>query len=166
MDKICEYCGTLMKDVRSDKKYCSRSCQGKAQREKKKQGIDTSHRICQKCGKEFVIKPFAYNRSYCYDCVPDGDTPKTGSEMRAIIKKWVVDEKDGACIICGYNKCLDALEFHHLNPNEKEFNISDRQLKYSDWPLIKTEIEKGVLVCSNCHKEIHAGMHPEYLKGE
>ena len=165
MDKLCEYCGTLMIGVRSDKKYCSRSCQAKVQRERKKQGIDSSHKVCQKCGKEFTVKTSGYNRVYCYDCVPDGDNkPKTGAEMRSIIKKWVVEEKGGRCIICGYSKCQDALELHHIDPTQKEFSISDRNLRYSDWPKIKKEIEKGILVCSNCHREIHSGLHPEYIK--
>lgn len=86
--------------------------------------------------------------------------------MRKIIKRWVVEEKGGKCTICGYNKCEEALELHHLDPSEKEFNISDRNLRYSDWPMIKKEIEKGVLVCSNCHREIHTGLHPEFLEGD
>ncbi len=153
--------------VRSDKKYCSRSCSSKAQRERQKLGINLSHKICQKCGKEFTIKPLAYNRVYCYNCVPDDDNkPRTGAGMRKIIKKWMLEEKGGKCQVCGYNKCDDALELHHLDPKQKEFSISNRNLRYTDWPVIKKEIEKGILVCSNCHREIHAGLYPELLKGD
>ena len=42
--------------------------------------------------------------------------PEKGSEQRKIIKKWAVEEKGGKCSICGYNKCIEALEFHHLDP--------------------------------------------------
>ena len=76
MDKLCEYCGKMMMGVRSDKKYCSRSCSGKAQRERQKLGIDLSRKVCLKCGKEFTVKTSGYSRVYCYDCIPDNGSPK------------------------------------------------------------------------------------------
>ena len=107
-----------------------------------------------------------YARTYCYECVPETVTVKTGAEMRKIVKLWVIEEKGGKCQLCGYNKCIEALDLHHLDPSKKEFNISSRDLRYSDWPIIKKEIENGVLVCSNCHREIHAGFHPEFIIGK
>lgn len=73
------------------------------------------------------------------------------------IKKFLVDYKGGNCEICGYNKCLNALEFHHLNPEEKDFNISQFS-KYQDMSSLKAEVNKCILVCANCHREIHAGL--------
>ena len=63
------------------------------------------------------------------------------------------------CGICGYNKCIQALEFHHLDPNEKEFSIS----RYSNWSFERTsqEVRKCILICSNCHKEYHNGLIDE-----
>ena len=52
-------------------------------------------------------------------------------------------------------KRIEALEFHHLNPNEKDFIISDRNL-ILDWNIIKKELDKCELVCANCHREIHS----------
>ena len=69
-----------------------------------------------------------------------------------------MDYKGNQCSICGYNKCNDALEFHHLNPKEKEFNISDRNIKL-DWPEIQKELDKGIIVCANCHREIHSKLN-------
>ena len=63
-------------------------------------------------------------------------TPKNGSETRRVIKRWCVEEKGGKCAICGYNNCLDALDFHHLNESDKDFVISDRNL-VQDWDIIK-----------------------------
>ena len=60
----------------------------------------------------------------------------------------------GKCCRCGYNKCIDALEFHHTNQNEKEFKLGSGNTM--SWKEYKAEVLKCILVCSNCHKEIHA----------
>ena len=59
--------------------------------------------------------------------------------------------------MCGYNKCQRALSFHHLNPKEKDFDLSSRGLTRS-WERIKKEIDKCVLLCANCHMGIHDGV--------
>lgn len=67
-------------------------------------------------------------------------------------KQRLVEYKGGECIICGYDKCIHALEFHHITPEEKKFHLSHpntRSLK-----LLKEEADKCILVCSNCHREI------------
>ncbi len=63
----------------------------------------------------------------------------------------------GKCAICGYNKCQRALSFHHKDSSKKEFGLSARGLTRS-WDKIKAEIEKCVLLCSNCHMEVHDGI--------
>ena len=60
------------------------------------------------------------------------------------------------CQICGYNKSIAALEFHHLNPKEKEYQLSSGNCRSIQEDL--EEAKKCILVCSNCHKEIHAGL--------
>ncbi len=67
-------------------------------------------------------------------------------------KVKAVEYKGGQCIGCGYNKCLEALEFHHLDPSAKEFEISDRR----SWEALTIELDKCVLVCANCHREFHS----------
>lgn len=55
----------------------------------------------------------------------------------------------------GYNKYIGALEFHHKDPNSKDFNISQcRSHKFSQ--KIKDELDKCSLLCSNCHREEHS----------
>ncbi|MFA5340803.1 MAG: hypothetical protein WC332_03400 [Clostridia bacterium] len=56
------------------------------------------------------------------------------------------------CSLCGYSKCNNALEFHHINP-DKERKPSQAGTITS---LLK-EVSKCILVCANCHREIHAG---------
>ncbi len=65
--------------------------------------------------------------------------------------------KGDRCQICGYDKYVGALEFHHVNGKNKEFDLSTRGLTRS-WARVKKEVEKCVLVCANCHREIHAGL--------
>ena len=61
----------------------------------------------------------------------------------------------GKCCICGYDKCNAALEFHHVNPKTKLFGISQTgALTYSLSKQL-AEVKKCVLVCANCHREIH-----------
>ena len=60
----------------------------------------------------------------------------------------------GSCSKCGYNKCLGSLQFHHTDPSKKDFSISGKSIS---WDKIKTELDKCILVCSNCHGELHYG---------
>lgn len=75
------------------------------------------------------------------------------------IKRWrqrkveAVAYKGGCCAHCGYNKSMNALEFHHIDPNEKETDWSRLRLKSLD--KIHKELDKCVLLCSNCHREEH-----------
>ena len=77
------------------------------------------------------------------------------------MKKWALEYKGNKCEICGYDKCSEALDFHHNNPNEKDFTISDRNL-ILDWIEIKKELDKCSLLCANCHRELHAKENGKY----
>jgi transposase len=79
------------------------------------------------------------------------------SERRRIVKRKLVEEAGGRCLICGYDRCQQALEFHHLDPSTKEFHLGlkgvTRSLEKS-----RAEARKCVLLCSNCHSEVEAGI--------
>jgi hypothetical protein len=76
--------------------------------------------------------------------------------FRKKTKERSVEYKGGMCIVCGYNKCISALDFHHLNPNDKSFSISGNCNR--SWDKIKTELDKCVILCANCHREVHDGL--------
>ena len=76
-------------------------------------------------------------------------------EWRKRIKLKCVEHLGGKCIICGYAKSVHALHLHHKNAEEKSFVISGST---KAWSKIQAEVEKCVLVCANCHAEIHAGI--------
>ena len=79
------------------------------------------------------------------------------SKRRRVVKEKLVKEFGGKCMICDYSKYVGALEFHHLNQKEKEFGIADKGLSRA-YQILLEEAKKCILVCSNCHKEIEAGI--------
>ena len=76
------------------------------------------------------------------------------AKRRKEIRLKAINYLDGKCLRCGYNKYPEVLEFHHRNPEEKEFNVSAKGHCRS-WERVKKEIEKCNLICANCHRETH-----------
>ena len=72
---------------------------------------------------------------------------------RINIKIKGVEYLGGKCNRCGYNNCIAALDFHHKDSDEKEFNITGGNLK--SFEKIKSELDKCELLCANCHREHH-----------
>ena len=72
----------------------------------------------------------------------------------------------GGCVCCGYNRCISALEFHHLNPKNKSFGLDVTKIGQINYDSFKKEAEKCVILCSNCHRKVHAGIInlEDYLK--
>ena len=75
--------------------------------------------------------------------------------FRSIKKDKIVDKLGGKCQLCGYNKLNRNLAFHHLS--DKEFGLDARAFKFS-WDRLIPELLKCILVCHNCHGEIHGGI--------
>lgn len=77
---------------------------------------------------------------------------------RAISRKYeLVESKGGKCEICGYDKNYAAFDFHHINPKEKSFKLDSRVISNTNIIKLKKEVEKCMLLCANCHREIHYG---------
>ena len=70
-------------------------------------------------------------------------------------KLQLIEFNGGRCRICGYSRNSSALEFHHVDPTQKEFALDLRSLSNRKWSNVLNEAEKCILVCSNCHKETH-----------
>lgn len=100
--------------------------------------------------QRFVLEASGYYR--CVRCRADRVAAR-----RRQLKSQLVLEFGGACILCGYDRSVRALEFHHLNPTEKRFGIGERG---TTRPLarMRAEASKCVLLCSNCHAEVECGM--------
>lgn len=78
---------------------------------------------------------------------------------RQKIKEKCIEYKGGECIKCGYKKCKRALEFHHLDRTKKDFTVASYSVL--SFEKLKPELDKCILVCSNCHREMEEEI---YLK--
>jgi transposase len=76
---------------------------------------------------------------------------------RRRVKQTLVDEAGGCCRLCGYDRSVVALEFHHLDPREKQFGVASGGVARS-LARVRAEVRKCVLLCSNCHAEVEAGI--------
>jgi len=96
-----------------------------------------------------------------------GDVQGTGIYATATaeaVKKWrkktrirAIESMGGCCVICGYDSCPEALDFHHLDPESKDFSLSSARANPKSWDKIVKELKKCVLICCRCHRELHAG---------
>lgn len=119
-------------------------------------------KMCSKCSTVKSASEFYETQkhgkdtlsSYCRVC-----SDLLRNTRKYMQKKAMVQYKGGCCVKCGYNKCLNALDFHHVNSEEKDFTIAQKfgfSLKTGLTNEIKLELDKCILVCSNCHREIHS----------
>ena len=110
---------------------------------------------CEICGKFFRPYITGMTRKYCYECSPSNlSRSETISCLRRAMKKEMVKQKGGKCERCGYDKCIDALHFHHKNEKEKKFGLSYSGVTHS-WKEYQKEASKCILLCANCHAEEH-----------
>ncbi|HVY35661.1 MAG TPA: hypothetical protein VG982_00040 [Candidatus Paceibacterota bacterium] len=78
-------------------------------------------------------------------------------KRRKKIREMAREYKGGKCTLCGYNKCPRALSFHHLDSKKKDFGVAARGFTRS-WEKVRKEIDKCILLCANCHMEVHDGI--------
>lgn len=121
------------------------------------------------------------NRKHCLRCVPFKSKNGNGKQYsqwsearkarhRAVAaskglqrKKTLVNLAGGKCQICGYDKCLRALTFHHRSPDDKKFELNTSEMKSKNWDLVLLELNKCDLLCVRCHVEIHDKEFEHYI---
>lgn len=108
----------------------------------------TEYRSCRRCGETDEAKLRKGCRYICKSC----DAKRT-AERHRLYKKKAVEYKGGKCTQCGYNKCLAALDFHHVDPSQKDPDW--KNMRHRSFESVMKELDKCVLVCKNCHAEIH-----------
>lgn len=128
-------------------------------------------RLCKKCAE---VKPCRWMttftqtgnpeyRALCDECWNErGRERATASRVRLTSQKIdrarkrkqeCISYLGGECQACGYSNCSKALTFHHIDPDTKSFNISEKV--DAPWEVVREELDKCVLLCFNCHMEEH-----------
>jgi transposase len=116
----------------------------------KEAGLLAVNMRCIRHGEtEFVLEGRGHYR--CKRC-----RSESVARHRRKVKETLVAEAGGCCVVCGYDRCLTALAFHHLDPGDKRLAISQNGVTLS-LDTIRAEAQKCVLVCANCHAEIESG---------
>lgn len=158
---ICKTCGESFPNrleidgrvrVLSSRKYCLEcSPYGKhntKQLDRLPIGHSGENRKCEGCGRLYVKNRRAgHTRRFCNSCLI--------KNRIAALKEKALEYKGCSCVHCGYSGYVGALEFHHVDPTTKKFDISGRSIK---WERMKPELDKCVVLCSNCHRELHGGL--------
>ena len=114
----------------------------------KKDGLQTQ---CRECTRKSHNKAYAENKHGIRE-KRSLQNAKTSKYNRVFIQKY---KKLCGCKLCGF-KVPVALDFHHLDPNEKDMNVSD--LVHFSIKKLKEEIRKCIVLCANCHMMVHAGL--------
>jgi hypothetical protein len=121
----------------------------------------------RKCSSCQVTKPLTYkffgvghkhgfaSNQFSYQC-RECHSEKSKEFCRKRKLKCIA-YKGGRCQICGYNKSVYSLHFHHLDPSLKEFTVGQGV----SWERTQTELDKCQLVCANCHGELHEIAHTQ-----
>jgi len=95
--------------------------------------------------QEKVLKQRAEYRAKNRDLIQQRD--KKRNDAFLIFKEGL------KCEFCGYNKCGASLDFHHKDPNEKDTSVGS--LRKSTMEKILQEVSKCIVLCKNCHYELH-----------
>jgi hypothetical protein len=121
---------------------------------RKRESEDGRREMVSRCRRHGTTKFVREGRGYyrCKRCRVEATRRR-----RQVVKRILVDEAGGKCVLCGYSRCHRALEFHHLDPETKEFPLAHRGRTQS-LAKLRAEASKCVLLCSNCHAEVEAGI--------
>ena len=107
-------------------------------------------RICGETDKSKFYKTYVY---ICGKC----QNEKTKKSL-ANVKSEMIKYKGSKCQICGYDKCDSALEFHHIDPKQKDSSITNMIQTRVELNILIKEVDKCILICANCHRELHKGL--------
>jgi hypothetical protein len=88
------------------------------------------------------------------DAIAEGSTT---TDQRRRTKARAVNYMGGSCLGCGRQGPHVIFDFHHRDPDEKEFGIGQDGIARR-WELVTAELAKCVMLCANCHREVHAGV--------
>ena len=167
MEVSCGNCGCLIQrrpsslTSKSGLAFCSKSCA--ASFNNVRHGARNPRKgVCKSCKASCSTK----SRFCSAECRSSFYSGRTSEQKAAAnyarvrthhrnVKQRAVEYKGGKCLLCGYSRSPWALVFHHVDPSQKDFSISSRSVS---WDRVKNELDKCVLLCQNCHAEVHHGV--------
>lgn len=136
--KFCLDCSAFGKHNTKDL-----TSEGKKYKESKKVNC-----VCILCNREYTYKRGSgASKTKCNSCWVKERTIRRKTKLLLIA--------GNCCSICGYNKNYASLSFHHQDPKLKSFNLDARSIGNRSWESIINEFKKCVLLCLNCHSELH-----------
>lgn len=118
-----------------------------------------TYKTCKICKEDLPIEKYFFvkrkdRKNGCYSPYCKECSGKLSAKRLRKYKMKLVEYKGGCCEICGYNRCYAALELHHTNPQEKDPNYNS--YRNFSFEKKKSELDKCILVCANCHRELHS----------
>lgn len=110
-------------------------------------------RCCRTCGEEkplteYFSKGNGKRHVSCKTC-----EIRRRRDRRRERKQRAIDYLGGKCAVCGYDRCSGAMDFHHISPSEKDPKV--KRITRWSWEKVVVELDKCVLLCANCHREVH-----------
>lgn len=111
-------------------------------------GLMITDCICADCGRKYTYKREGKSKTRCNSCYT--------RRSRALARVRAYAYKGNKCLVCGYDRCMENLHFHHVNPEEKLFDVGTN-INLS-WERVKNELDKCVVLCSIHHTELHVGL--------
>ena len=103
-------------------------------------------KICKSCGCEFTTK----SQTSCGSCMYKKQRAKRKDKVYSIVGT--------DCWCCGYDKSTSILDFHHMDPKQKQFGLNLRTISSMKWEKVWAELQKCASICCRCHREHHAGL--------
>jgi hypothetical protein len=149
-------------DVRSEKYFVQKNPSVFPKRRRRADGtFEPLVCTCTYCGRQYTYENRrGHTKLLCNSCRSAGGSP------RHEIKRRLLELRGGRCQLCGYDRCPAVLTFHHVDPSTKKFIFAGSHSR--SWESQVREALKCVVLCANCHREVHSGFRelPEALKKE
>ncbi len=133
----------------NNRRYCL-SCSPFGKHNTKQIGKVKEHKPCQHCGK---FSKREDGRTTCYSCLNRRREQIKGDRLYQVVGT--------GCWVCNYDRGREgvcALDFHHMKPSKKEFELNARNIGQLSWKRVIREAKKCVLICCRCHRELHGGL--------
>lgn len=159
----CVECNVEIKNPTDRMKFCSAKCRSRywvkhhkeQDRILKKTWRDRQVLKCRCCGNNIPLNIRKSGIVFCSDACRKRQIIINRKKYNKKVSNLFLKHKESiGCKVCGYNKCGAALDYHHKDPSIKERRVTAK-MWYSNSDIIKKEIEKCTLLCSNCHDELH-----------